>query len=219
MGYTSFTKELVEKVIKTYNPKSVMDLGAQNDFSGPNLPAPYISEYYEWKDIKYMCIDLNGENNAYVLDLSKPLPDDFINFRVEKGELGATEPFLFSRMVDMVCDIGTGEHIGKNGAFSWEAIYNCWCNKWNLLKVGGIMVNENPLSGNWPKHGWNYHTVEFYKELAQALGESMNDYFEYGIHAACNNEVDGWNVWCIFKKTGAAFVSFEEFKKMSIKTS
>lgn len=218
MGYTAFTKELVEKVIKTYNPQSVMDLGAQNDFAQPYLPAPYISDWYDWKGIRYMCIDLNGENKAYALDLSEPLPEDFIEYRVEKGELGATEPFVFSRMVDMVCDMGTSEHVGKDGKFSWEAIYNCWLNKWKLLKVGGIMVNENPLTKNWPRHGFNYHTVEFYKELADAMLNSMT-LLEVGTHPACHNTTDGWNAWAVIRKTGEAFVSLEEFKKMSIKTS
>lgn len=215
MGYTSFTKELVEKVIKTYNPKSVMDLGAQNDFSGPGLPAPYISEWYEWKDIRYMCIDLNGENKAYALDLSEPLPEDFIEYRVEKGELGATEPFVFSRMVDMVCDMGTSEHVGKDGKFAWEAIYNCWLNKWNLLKVGGVMVNENPKSKNWIGHGFNYLEIDFYSKLATICDIEI---IEIGEHAACHNYTDGWNIFCVLVKKGEKFCSLNEFEELPIFT-
>lgn len=215
MGYTLFTKELVEKVIKDYNPKSVIDLGAQNDFSGPNLPAPYISEWYKEIGIeRYMCIDLNGENFAYKLDLSKYLPVDFINFI---GTLSNGDPFLFSREVDLVGDVGTIEHIGRDGKFDWEASYICWCNKWNLLKKGGIMVNENPKTQSWVGHGFAYFTKEFYLEM-----EAMYPWFriiELGEHAACHNYKDGWNIYCVLQKTSNICISFEQFKTLPLKQS
>jgi hypothetical protein len=113
MGYTSFTKELVGKVIEQYNPKSIVDLGAQNDFSGPVLPAPYISEWYRSMGIKYSCIDLNGENNANKIDLAYP----FFLAGEKDGEATFVKP-------DIVGDIGTSEHVGRNGAFSWNGIYD-----------------------------------------------------------------------------------------------
>lgn len=214
MGYTALTKQLVKELIGTYNVKSVVDLGAQNDFSGPNLPAPYISEWYRENGIgRYMAIDLNGENFSYKLDLSKPLPEDFLNY---KDKLSNGDPFLFSRIVDMVGDIGTSEHVGDDGKFGWEAIYNCWLNKHNLLKIGGIMVNENPKTGNWPAHGFNYYTRDFYMELCKIAGYNL---IAIGEQAAMGNVTDGWNIFSVMEKTSEKFVSLEEFKRLPLKQS
>lgn len=198
MGYTFFTKELVAGVIKKCHPKSVVDLGAQNDFSGPNLPAPYISDWYYGQNIEYGCIDLNGENKASTQDLSKI-------FKAPGGW-----------QADMVCDIGTSEHIERGNQFDWEAIYNCWVNKWNLLKVGGVMVNENPNTGSWPKHGYNYYQESFYFELEKMIdGVVLN----CGTHPACGNITDGWNTWATLIKTGEGFASLEQFKTLPLKKS
>ena len=197
MGYTTFTKQLVEKYIQEYSPKSVLDLGSQNDFSGPNLPAPYISLWYQGKGIHYECVDLNGENNAFVWDLSK-LPDAI------KG----------GHEYDFVVDAGTSEHVGDNGKFGWEAIYNCWLNKWNLLKVGGIMISENPLEGNWPEHGFNYYNQSFYTKLSSIADCKL---LETGKHAAMGNVTDGWNVYAVLQKTGQKFMTLEEFETLPLK--
>lgn len=196
MGYTDFSKRLIEKVLQDSPVKNVIDLGAQNDFSGPNLPAPYISEWYKEKGIEYACIDLNGENGASTQDLSKVFKS----------------PWGFKW--DMVCDFGTSEHVGREGKFNWEAIYNCWVNKWNLLKVGGVMVNENPFEKNWPGHGFNYYTREFYLEMENI---SPCNILELGIHPAMSNVTDGWNVFCVLRKRADLFMSLESFKKLSLK--
>jgi hypothetical protein len=198
MGYTDFTVRLLEKVIKEYEPTSVLDLGAQNLYNQPVLPAPYASTWYEAKRIIYVSVDLNGENNSIQMDLGKPL----------SGEL-ATSWVDF----EMVVDSGTSEHIGTNGAFDWEAIYNCWKTKHDLLKIGGLMVNENPKTQNWPAHSFQYYTEAFYKELA-----ALTDYqiLELGEHPACGNFVDGWNVYCVLRKHSERFPTLDEFKLLSL---
>lgn len=196
MGYTSFTKEMVAGVIKEYLPKTVVDLGAQNDFSGPVLPAPYISNWYYEQGIEYGCIDLNGENGASVRDLSE-------SFKYPGGW-----------QADLVCDIGTSEHVGKNGTFDWEAIYNCWLNKHNLLKVGGIMVNENPAENNWPGHGYNYYTMLFYHNLSMFSNYTV---LAAGEHFAMHNYKNGKNIWAILRKNHDEFISLSQFKKLGLK--
>jgi hypothetical protein len=206
MGYTGFTKSIINTVIKTYNSKTVIDLGSQQDYDQPNLPAPYISGWYEAEGIAYECIDLNGENYAYILDLGYPLPEDFLTGR----------PSNVSRYCDLVVDAGTSEHVGRNSAFSWEAIYNCWLNKHNLLKIGGTMVNENPKTGNWPGHGFNYYAKEFYRAL-----EGVTDYHVILLdeHPAMENRSDGWNVVCVMQKKSDRFPTLEEFKELGIQFS
>lgn len=216
MGYTSFTKKKVQEIVYRYFIKEVCDFGAQNDFSGPSLPAPYISEWYKSKGIKYYCIDLNGENGACQIDLGFPIPEEFYYDGLKRKEWLKIDPLPSCKITCFLVDAGTSEHVGRNGRFDWEAIYNCWANKWNLLVNGGIMYNENPLSGNWPKHGWNYYTEDFYRELDKMLGGVV---LSQGLHAACNNTIDGWNIWSIIKSNGRPFISLDEFKTLPLKQS
>ncbi len=194
MGYTQFTKDKIELITERFEVNSVIDLGAQNDFAQPKLPAPYISEWYDKKGIAYTCIDLNGENGACVIDLSEPVEGIWNSY-------------------GLVVDAGTSEHVGDDGKFTWEAIYNCWVTKHTLLDMGGIMYSENPKTGNWPGHGFNYYTQDFYNKLAEISGYELLD---LGEHPACNNITDGWNVFCTMRKVSNHFPTLAEFKKLSI---
>lgn len=196
MGVTSFDIPLLEEIIKWHQPESVIELGAQNNYAQPHLPAPYMREWYQAKKINYESIDLNGEDGAFVLDLSEKIPPN--------------------QTFDLVTDFGTSEHVGKNGEFSWEAIYNCWLNKHTLLNIGGVMFSENPKTGNWPGHGFNYYTYAFYVRLILYTDYKMLLMRE---HAAMNNVKDGWNVVAIMKKTSERFPTFEEFKTLDLRPS
>lgn len=186
MGVTSFSMQLIERYLP--GVKNVCELGAQNNYAQPKLPAPYMKEWYEARGIEYDCIDLSAENGCTVADLSKVL-------EFEEGE-----PQRF----DLVTDFGTSEHVSD--------YYNCWLNKWNLCKDGGVIISENPMTGNWPGHGLHYLDTNFYFELAEALGCKL---MGTGTQAACNNTTDGWNVWGIIVKQGE-FLSAEEFKKLPV---
>lgn len=194
MGYTSFSKDKVQGIIDTYKPKSVMDFGSQNDFSGPDLPAPYISEWYKEKGMEYTCIDSNAENGALVIDLTYPIKEKLGKF-------------------PLVVDCGVMEHLERESQFSWEAVYNGWLNKHNLCRIGGIIYSENPKTESWPGHGYNYHTEEFYKQLAKATDYEILD---LGEHPACHNIIDGWNIYCTLKKGSDKFPTLKQFSKFSI---
>lgn len=196
MGVTSIDIQNLENLIRYYQPRKVVDLGAQNNYAQPKLPAPYMREWWEAKGIEYASIDLSNENGCIVLDLS--VDNDFEN------------------EYDFVMDYGTSEHVGTDGKFSWEAIYNCWQNKHRLLNVGGLMISENPKTGNWPGHGFNYYTQEFYHELKKIAGYMT---IEGGEIPAMNNTTDGWNVYCTLRKFGHKFPSLEEFKTLDLRTS
>jgi hypothetical protein len=206
MGYTQHTKEVVEKYVKEFSPKNILDLGSQNDFSQPLLPAPYISEWYKSKGIFYECIDLNKENEAWAVDLSKPFENTIGDW---KGQFVHTG-------YDFLLDIGTSEHVGNNGVHDIESYYNCWKTKHNLCKISGLIISENPKSNNWPGHGFNYVTQEFYKQLASVSGYIILDLHE---HAACGNITDGWNVFCVMEKISDKFPDLETFKTLDVKTS
>ena len=205
MGYTSFDIPIVESILHWHNIKFVVDFGAQNNFSQPYLPAPYMREWYEAKGIRYQAIDLNAEDGCMVLDMSEPNHDK-----------------LDSLNADLLCDMGSSEHVSDDkisygtGKFSWDHIYTCWLNKHKILKVGGIMFNENPKTGNWPGHGFNYYTQDFYRRLAQLAGYRI---IMLQDHPAMMNIKDGWNVVCVMQKTAANFISLEAFKTLDLRQS
>ena len=175
MGYTNYSFEVVKDLIEQHNIKSVCDLGAQNNFAQPLLPAPYVSEWYTGQGIEYMSIDLSGENDSKKWDLSEPLKTN--------------------KKFDMVTDFGTSEHV-KN-------YFQCLANMHKLCRVGGLIVHENPKTGNWPQHGFHYVDKDFYIQFAKAA--------EYDIlmleeHPAMWNDVDGWNIACVMRKTKNEFI-------------
>lgn len=211
MGVTSFSIGILSGLIQGRNIKSVVELGAQNRYEDGKLPAPYMKEWYEAKRIDYTSIDLNGEAGAFVVDLSLP-------FHWESGygtEL-PTEGYrgIFLKPVDMVTDFGTSEHISAGNIFDWEKIYNCWGNKHNLCKNGGIIFSENPKTGNWPGHGAYFYTKEFYVALS-----SLADYtiISLGDHPAMGNYNDGWEIYCILVKNSDRFPTLEEFKTLDLR--
>ena len=192
MGYTHETTNIIDKYLQ--HVQSVVDLGAQNDYRFP-LPAPYVKDsYYKEKD--YEAIDISGENGSTPLDLSK----------LHK----------FTKQYDLLVDAGTSEHIGTGGKYDIKAIYNCWKNKHNLVKVGGYIISENPKTGNWPGHGFNYYTEDFYRTLSAKCGYNL---FSVGSVAAMGNYTDGWNVYSVLQKVNDKFCTLDEFKECGIKTS
>lgn len=194
MGYTQFTKDKLKPYLR--RGKMIVDLGSQNDYAD-KFPAPYISDWYKAATMGYWCIDLNGENGA------------------RRHDLGELQPGYVSNC-DIVVDAGTSEHVGRNGEFDWTAIYNCWCNKFNLATTDGIIYSENPQTGSWPLHGFNYYTTAFYYQLADHSSLSIID---IGVHAACGNKKDGWNVWCLMAKFGNRFPDLQQFKTFDLRTS
>ncbi len=231
MGVTNFEIQLLEKVIKEYNPKSVMEVGSQNDYTTTNTDKPpFASEWYKRQGLKYMSIDLAGDNNSYQIDLSKSLPKDFINYR---ETLSNGDPFLFSRKVKLLTDFGSSEHIVEMNGFEnvsfhegyinsvypkqvkniEQGYYNCWLNKHNLLEIGGIMINVNPMHGHWENHGYSYLGKDFYKELVNISGYEL---IETGLNGATGNWETGVNVYGVIKKISDLFPSFADFNKLPI---
>jgi hypothetical protein len=217
MGYTQFTVEKVEYLIGLIKQKphlvyehddrpriiqmtsiKAIDLGSQNLYDQPLLPAPYASRLYEKHGINYTCIDLNGENGALQWDLSLPqsISDD--------------DAF------DLVVNAGTSEHIGTNGHFNIEATYNCFKTIHNLCKINRFIFNENPKTGNWPGHSFSYLSKKFYYQLVTYADYEL---MECGEVAAMGNDRDGWNVYAIIKKTGPRFPTLEQFKTFDLHQS
>lgn len=152
MGVTTQSLETIKDILKWHPVGSVVDAGAQNQMfnehlSNPDLKGkyPYMSEWWRQKGVRYMSIDLTGENNCERWDLDQPLPTQM--------------------KFDLVCDFGTGEHVRN--------FYQCMRNIHNLCKVGGVIIRENPLIRNWPQHGFNYVDPKFYVDLCEMNGYQL----------------------------------------------
>lgn len=185
MGVTQKSIQLIEEVLKTNKVQGICDLGAQNDYRDIVIKInpvkyPYISEWWENKGVQYLSIDLNGENGAVKWDLDKPLPTQM--------------------KFDLVCDFGTGEHTRN--------FESCMTNIHNLVKLGGVVIRENPLVDNWPAHGFNYVDANFYQELAELNGYEI---LKLETHAAMGNIIDGWNQICVYRKTKDAPFKMAKF--------
>lgn len=216
MGICSSDIQLIEKALEVKpDIKTVCELGSQNLYIGNKEIPPFASEWYKSKGLTYKCIDMAADNDAIVMDLSKPIVIPY-------------NPF------DLITDFGTAEHVVagvemKNHFFENVNInsmyptriptndeialgfYNCWKNKHNLLAVDGLMINVNPKTGNWPDHGYTYLTKNFYTKLAELMGYEI---IHLEDHPAMGNTISGWNVCCILKKTtDREFISFEEFQQ------
>lgn len=217
MGVTSFEIKLLESVIDRYKPKSVIEFGSQTNYTTQETARPpFMSEWFVSRGLIYVCIDLAGDNEALQFNWSYPL--------------------MLGTLFGLVTDFGSGEHSAQkaeyisipfhegyinsvypNGQPTKEEIelgfYNCWLNKHQLLEVGGIMVNANPLTGHWPEHGYSYLGENFYEELVKVAGYEI---IESGINCATGNCETGKNVYSVLKKVSEKFPSFEMFSNLPI---
>jgi hypothetical protein len=160
------------------NAKTMLELGSQNTYFNSE-PMGIAKDYYTKQGFEHHSIDANGEYGCKVADLSTVL------------ELA---------QVDIVTDFGTSEHVSN--------YYNCWLNKHNGCKIGGLIISENPKVNNWHGHGFHYLTKEFYTELCKVAGYEL---IEVGEHAAMGNVTDGWNVYGVLRKISDVFPSGKDF--------
>ena len=189
MGLHDKSFAVLEWYFATYpHITHVLELGSQNFYHnyGPVKYGMYADKYYAVKGVEhYECIDMNGENNAKVWDLSKPIA-----------------PF---GLYDLVTDLGTQEHISSE--MNMEALYNCWATKY--FAASRHILSANPKTGNWPKHGAYFFTTKFYEELAYLTRMRIVKLEE---QFAMGNDVDGWEVMCLLEKTPASrWIGLDEF--------
>jgi hypothetical protein len=189
MGLHDKSLSVLEWIFATYHGiKSVLELGAQNFYQNypPVKYGEYADKYYKVKGVEhYECIDINGENNAKVWDLSKPIA-----------------PF---GLYDLVTDLGTQEHISPE--MSMEALYNCWATKY--FASSHLILSANPKTGHWAKHGAYYFTTKFYEELAFLTRMRIVRLEE---QFAMGNDKDGWEIMCLLEKTPASrWIGLDEF--------
>jgi hypothetical protein len=165
--------------------KKVCELGVQRLYDKDyNNNYPYANTYY--KGIEYTSIDLSGENGALMIDLDKPNK--------------------FDGVYDLVTDFGASQHLNDT--------YNVHKTMYDLCKEGGLIIQENPKTGNWKGYALTYKTKEFYEGLSKFTGMEI---LELGEHPAMGNDIDGWNVYCVMRKGSGKFPSKSKFKELDLR--
>lgn len=188
MGISDKSYDMLESLFQHNAIKTVVELGSQQFYHyhpGMNV-GDYMDKYYTSKGVShYECIDINGCNNALVLNLREQID--------------------LHRQYDLVTDFGTSEHI--TSTFNSNDLYNCWTTKYNLSNR--FILSCNPSTGNWPGHGIYYYTPEFYDELSKLTNMTIRKLqYQYPMR----NYDTGREVVCILEKTkDSKWVTLSEF--------
>lgn len=185
MGITQKSLDRLSKY--TESGISMLELGAQNMYDNLNY-GRIAKHYFVSKGIKHTSIDIIQHQECEELDL-----------RIDWMEHGYINAF------DVITNFGTTEHIDGS-------LYQPLLNIHNAGKERAFMVNENPKTGNWPEHGQHYFTKEFWSALADACIYEVHELTE---EPAMSNEVDGWNVCCVLRKSpDSNFITEERFNEI-----
>lgn len=182
MGITQKSLDRLNPYLK--RDLKMLELGAQN---------LYDSENYGRTAKHYFC-----ENGLYHLSL-----DIIQHQECEYADL--RDPLDLNETFNIVTNYGTLEHIDGSLYQPFKNIHEACC-------IGGIMIHENPKTGNWPLHGQHYFTKDFYVQFAKVCNYELLEVCE---EAAMGNTIDGWNVCAVLrKKEDAAFISETKFNKI-----
>lgn len=177
MGITQLSLDRINRHLKP-NSKLLI-IGCQNLYNAENY-MEIAHPYFERLGHTVRSLDILGCNGSETMDL--------------REDLG------FAPEWDMVNDCGSKEHIDGD-------LYQPMLNIHNACKIGGVMVHENPMRGNWPFHGQHYFTKSFYDQLGYEVLEVTEE-------PAMGNNIDGWNVCAVLRKHNDNFMSKRTFDKL-----
>lgn len=182
MGITQLSLTRINQHIKPTD--KLLIIGCQNLYNADNY-GEIAAQYFRELGHTVKDIDIYECNGCEIADLR--------------------EDWQAKAEFDMVLDHGTCEHIDGS-------LYAPLLNIHNSCKVGGIMIHENPLTGNWPGHGQHYFTPEFWENFAKLVGYEL---IENTTEAAMGNIVDGWNAVCVMQKLPESkFPSEKKFNEL-----
>jgi len=186
MGITQFSLNMIRTYGGELSGIRHLIVGCQNLYDNAHY-GQIAQPYYRRLGQDVTSIDITACNNSVEHDLRTPLK---------------------MKAFDFISQHGTLEHVESR-----EGFYLSFKHLHNVLKPGGIIIHENPKTGNWKGHGNHYLVEDFYVQLA----EMMNyDILDIGEHPAMSNTKDGWNIYCVIKSNGGQFITKEEFNELPI---
>ena len=191
MGITDITLKSFKEVLDSYFKgglvgQIVIELGDQMTFIQGKEQVLFKSyPFFEYTE--FISIDWHGKNGVLNLDFREPIPENLLN------------------KADILTNFGFTEHVDNQ--------YMAWKNINNLVRIGGIVINELPGQPNFPGHvEFPYYTTDFFVELAEKCGYKLliNRFQQHEI------PLKGQVVFCVFEKTKEEFISKEDFDKIKI---
>lgn len=189
MGITQFSMDMIRQFGGEAPNIRHLLVGCQNMYDNAHY-GMIAQKYYRGLGQTVESIDITGCQESIKHDLRKPLKMD---------------------RFDLISQHGTLEHVETRKGF-----YLAHKHLHAVLKLGGIIIHENPKTGNWKGHGNHYLTQDFYLDLAVLMDYNV---LAIGEHSAMSNTKDGWNIYCVFQIidiTQKKFISEEEFNKLPI---
>lgn len=179
MGITQNSLERFNKYIAIID--SMLIIGCQNMYNAENY-LDRAEDYFTEKGFNVDVIDIIGCQGSMIADLREDLQ--------------------FKNNYGIVLQHGTVEHVDGS-------LYQPFKNIHEACALNGFMIHENPMTNNWPQHGYHYFTQKFYVELAKACNYEL---LEVCAEAAMSNTVDGWNICAVLRKNADNdFISEDAF--------
>eukprot|EP00434_Breviolum_minutum_P012090 symbB.v1.2.010661.t1/scaffold700.1/size171416/2 len=131
--------------------------------SSPSPTLRTSKEVFESLGFRHTSLDINGDDGAVAVDLSRPL---------NMSLLGTC---------DVVTNFGTTEHVGESEYVNslesdvelndlWSSQYEAFRNLHKLVRRDGMIINMVPAAGCWPKHGLVEYEPRFFQSMAGAAG-------------------------------------------------
>jgi len=121
---------------------NMCELGNQR-FQGPLSEHIQVAKtLFECLGFSHTSVDINGEDGALPLDLTKPI----------------TDASLIGKF-DIVTNVGTSEHVVDQAM--------CFENIDRLCKDGGIIINISPYGHTWGKHGECWYGEDDFLAIAE----------------------------------------------------
>lgn len=182
------TQKSLDRLVNYIGDGDIMlELGAQNMYDN-NHYGEIAGNVFKSKGILHYSVDIIEHQGASKVDLREHYEFNPNGFKAA-----------------IVTDYGTLEHVDGS-------LYVPLLNIHNAGYERAFMVHENPKTGNWPEHGRHYFTKEFWSALANACIYEVNELTE---EPAMGNEVDGWNVCCVLRKSpDSKFITEEQFNEI-----
>jgi hypothetical protein len=182
MGITKLSLDRLQPYLKPNS--NILIIGCQNLYNEDNY-GEIAANYFKQLGHTVTDIDIYECNGCQIADLRDAWKDNPV--------------------FDLMLQHGTIEHIDGG-------LHQPLKNLHESCKIGGIMIHENPKTGNWPGHGQHYFTKDFWVDLAD---ECIYEVFEVTEEPAMGNITDGWNISCVLRKSAdSIWIDEKEFDKV-----
>ncbi len=187
MGMIQITLDSFIEAAGDLTNKKIVELGDQMFFLREwlvfhGVQCKFFKNYCDLLGVQHTSIDIHGGNGVLPLDFSKEVPD------IMKGRY------------DILTNFGFAEHIPDQ--------YAAWKNIHDLIKVGGLIINELPGQPKFPYHEkFPYFTTDFFEKLSKEAEYDIliNRFQKHDIPS------DATVVFSSLRKTKDEFITREQF--------